>query len=239
MNRILKIVLIVLLALIVVLAGFCLWYANDYYHAEPSVNALLEGNENVSVEKIDNGLFLDGPGNESALIFYPGAQIEYTSYLPLCVDLANSWIDCFLVEMPLNLAFLGSNRVDSIIGKNDYHYEKWYISGYSLGGSMAAEYVKNNLQKVDGLILLASYAGADLGNVSVLSIYGSEDKVLNKVTYGESKGFIDYNLTEYVIGGGNHVQFASYGNQSKDGIVTISPEDQRTQTEDFIIDFID
>ena len=42
---------------------------------------------------------------------------------------------------------------------------------------------------------------------------------------------MDYNLTEYVINGGNHAQFASYGNQAGDGVATISNENQRKQTE--------
>ena len=50
------------------------------------------------------------------------------------------------------------------------------------------------------------------------------------MTYDESKGFIDDNLTEIVIEGGNHAQFASYGIDPKDGKASISPEEQRNQT---------
>lgn len=49
---------------------------------------------------------------------------------------------------------------------------------------------------------------------------------------------MDYNLTEYVIDGGNHAQFGSYGKQSGDGVATISPENQRIQTEMEILEFI-
>ena len=49
---------------------------------------------------------------------------------------------------------------------------------------------------------------------------------------------MDNNLTEYVINGGNHAQFGAYGIQSGDGIATISPENQRDQTEKAILDFI-
>ena len=103
---------------------------------------------------------------------------------------------------------------------------------------MAASYVKNQPNKTDGLILIAAYSADDLGNVPVLSIYGSNDKNLNMVTYDESKGLIDGNLTEYVIDGGNHAQFASYGIDKKDGKATISPEEQRKQTENEILKFI-
>ena len=227
MNKKLKIALYIILALVIIIAGFSIWYLTDYSHADASVNAYLNGTENVSVEKIDNGLFLDGPGNESALIFYPGAKIEYTAYLPLFTELANDGVDCFIVEMPFNLAFFGLDSADSIVSNSNFTYDKWYISGHSLGGVVASYYVKNHSTDYDGLILLASYPAEDLNNVSVLSIYGSNDKVFNKETYDKSKGLMDYNLTEYVINGGNHAQFASYGNQAGDGVATISSENQR------------
>ena len=238
MNKKLKIILGIILALIIVVAGYLVWYANDYAHAESSVNVLLNGTENVTVNRIDNGLFLDGPGNETALIFYPGAKIEYTSYLPMLMDLSNDGVDCFLVEMPLNLAVIGSNSADSIIANSNYTYDKWYISGHSLGGWAAAKYLKNHPNEFNGLILLAAYSDEDLGNTPVLSVYGTKDGNLNKVTYDESKGFIDGNLTEVVIDGGNHAQFASYGIDPKDGKATISPQEQKNQTEKAILDFI-
>ncbi len=238
MNKKLKIALYIILALVIIIAGFSIWYLTDYSHADASVNAYLNGTDNVSVEKIDNGLFLDGPGNESALIFYPGAKIEYTAYLPLFTELANDGVDCFIVEMPFNLAFFGLDSADSIVSNSNFTYDKWYISGHSLGGVVASYYVKNHSTDYDGLILLASYPAEDLNNVSVLSIYGSNDKVFNKETYDKSKGLMDYNLTEYVINGGNHAQFASYGNQAGDGVATISSENQRKQTEKEILEFI-
>ena len=238
MNRKVKIILGLLLVIVLILLGSVLWYANDYSHAEGSATALLNGTENVSVVKINNGLFLDGPGNESAVIFYPGAKIEYTSYLPLLMDLSNEGIDCFLVEMPLNLAILGADSADSIIDNGNYSYDKWYMSGHSLGGWAASSFISGHPNKVDGLILLAAYSQDDLGNLPVLSIYGSNDKNLNKATYDEYRYCIDGNLTEVLIDGGNHCQFASYGIDSKDGKATISPKEQINQTEKAILDFV-
>ena len=238
MNKKIKMALYIVLALIIIMACLSVWYVNDYSHADASVNAYLNGTENVSVEKVENGLLLDGPGNDKALIFYPGAKIEYTSYLPLFMELANDGVDCFIVEMPANLAFLGADSADAIIGDGKFSYDEWYISGHSLGGVAASSYAINHKDKISGLILLASYPVDDLGNMPVLSIYGSNDKTLNKETYDKSKELMDYNLTEYVIDGGNHAQFGSYGNQSGDGVATISPENQRIQTEREILEFI-
>ena len=104
MNKKIKIILIIILALVL---AYSVYYLTDYYHAEKTATDYLNGTDDVNVTKIDNGLFLDGYGNDTALIFYPGAKVEYTSYLPMFVDLASKGIDCYLVEMPFNLAFFG------------------------------------------------------------------------------------------------------------------------------------
>ena len=231
MNKKIKIVIVIILLLIV---GFAIFYISDYYHAEKVAVDSLNGTDNVSVIKTSNGMLLDGPGNDTALIFYPGAKIEYTSYAPLLMNLSSQGIDCYLVEMPFNLAFLGQNSADEIIDSGNYSH--YFISGHSLGGAMAASYV-NGTNKTDGLILFAAYSTSEIEK-PVLSIYGSEDKVLNMDKYNESKGFIDENLTEVEISGANHAQFAYYGNQSGDGVAKISAESQQEECVGEIIDFI-
>ena len=231
MNKKIKIDIVVILILIL---GFALFYINDYYHAEKVAVDSLNSSDNVSVIKTSNGMLLDGPGNDTALIFYPGAKVEYTSYAPLFMNLSSQGVDCYLVEMPFNLAFLGQNSADEII--DDGNYSHYFLSGHSLGGVMAASYV-NNTNKTDGLILFASYSTSEIEK-PVLSIYGSEDKVLNVEEYNESKEFIDDNLTEFEIPGANHAQFGYYGNQSGDGTAKISAESQQGQCVNEIIDFI-
>jgi len=238
MNKKLKIVLYLIVALIIVISVAGIWYLNDSLPADEEAKALLNGSSNVSVIQINDGLFLDGPGNESAVIFYPGAKIEYAAYLPLLMNLSSSGVDCFLVEMPFNMAFFGVDKADGIINNDSYHYDHWYLSGHSLGGAMASNYVHNHLNDVDGLILLASYPTDSLANSSVLSIYGSNDKVLNKESYDDSKKYMPKNFTEYVIKGGNHAQFASYGIQPKDGLANISDYQQKKETISSILDFI-
>ena len=230
MNKKLKIALIIVVALIFAYAVF---YLTEYYPAENSVSDYLNGSENVSVIKSDSGLFLDGPGNETALIFYPGAKVEYTSYLPLLMELSNRGVDCYLVKMPFNLAFFGENIADSIIDEGNY--SRYVLAGHSLGGVVAVSYI-NHTGKGDGLILLSSYPSSKIDK-PLLSIYGSEDKVLNMESYNKSKDFAD-NFTEFIIVGGNHEQFAYYGEQSGDGIATITPEDQQMQTINIILQFI-
>lgn len=237
MNKKIKISLSIIIAIIVLFLIAGLFYVNDYYHAE-SINTYLEGNENVSVIKTNNGLLLDSKGNQDVIIFYPGAKVEYTAYLPLFMNLSNNGIDCFIVEMPFNLAFFASDSANDILNNNSYNYTNWYISGHSLSGVMASSYVHENPDKMNGLILLASYPSEDVNNIPVLSIYGSNDKVLDKIKYDESKKYMSQNLSEYIIQGGNHAQFAYYSNQSGDGLSSISREEQIKESVDEILYFI-
>lgn len=228
-----KIILVIAIILLAALA-YGVYYVNDYYHADDRAQGYMNGTDDVSVIKTDKGLFLDGPGNDSALIFYPGAKVEYISYLPLLCEISGNGTDCFLVEMPFNLALLDKNAADDII--NQYDYKHYFISGHSLGGAMASDYV-NETNNTDGLILLAAYSTKEIDK-PVLSVYGSQDRVLNAEKYNESLPFINENLTEVVIDGANHAQIGSYGSQSGDGIAKISPEQEQDRIAEEIINFI-
>lgn len=228
-----KIVFAVIAIVILAIVAYGIYYVNDYYHADDEAKSLMNGTDEVNVIKTGNGLLLDGPGNDTAMIFYPGAKVEYTSYLPLLSEVSKKNIDCFVVEMPFNLALLNQNAADEII--DDYNYTHYYMSGHSLGGVVASQYV-NSTNKTDGLILFAAYPTSEIQK-PVLSVYGSEDKVLNMEKYTESKSLMD-NLTELIIKGGNHAQIGDYGAQDGDGIAKISPEKQQDKTVSEIIKFI-
>ena len=229
-----KVLVVIAIMIFIAAFAFGLYYVNDYYHADDVAQKYINGTENVSVVEIDNGLLLDGPGNDTALIFYPGAKVEYTSYLPLLTEISSNGTDCFLVEMPFNLALLGKNSADDIIGQ--YAYSHYVMAGHSLGGVMASDYI-NETNNTDALILLAAYSTKSIDK-PVLSIYGSQDKILNMESYRENLPLISGNLTEVIIDGGNHAQIGNYGNQSGDGTAKISPEKEQNKISEEIIRFI-
>lgn len=224
--------------LVFALVVFCVVYVNDYYRAESHVDAYLQSGENVIVTVEDHIVFLDGTGEETALIFYPGAKVEYTAYVPMFYALAEQGIDCFIVKMPGNLAILGMNKAESIM--QEHEYENWYLSGHSLGGAMAANFAADASEKPDGLVLLAAYPTKDLtgSGLSVLSVYGSEDKVLNAKKLEEGRALMPEDYTELCLEGGNHAWFAYYGEQAGDGVATITREEQQTKTIEAILDMI-
>ena len=226
-------------AVVAFLAAFCVYYVNDYYHSEAVVEDYLQGTAQVTVSEINEGLFLDGAGEETAMIFYPGAKVEYTAYVPLLMELAEEGVDCFLVKMPCNLAIFGMNKADDIMVA--YDYENWYMAGHSLGGAMAASYASEHIADLDGIALLAAYPTKSLisEGFEVLSVYGSEDFVLNMEKLEEGREFVPEAYTEICIEGGNHAQFGAYGAQEGDGTATISAEEQWTTTIEEIMKMIE
>lgn len=232
-----KKILIILLALIGAIIGFCIWYVNDYYHVT-NREAALADMDTVTVSATDFGYSFDGPGEDNALIFYPGAKVEDLAYADLLKRIAAEGVDCYLVHMPCNLAFLGMNKANGII--DAYNYVHWYLAGHSLGGAMAANYAADNSDKLDGLIFLAAYSTSDLSNsdLKILSIYGSEDKVVNMEKIEQGRELMPNDYEEFRIDGGNHAGFGDYGEQSGDGSASISGDEQRAQTVTKIIDII-
>ena len=231
--------IVLILAIIV---GACAIYVGDYYHIDGEAIIAhaesCEGYAYISFPNEKTAVFAP-EGATTGIIFYPGGKVEFTAYLPLMAELAEQGILCVLLEMPFNLAVLDMNAADGI--QEQYpEIEDWYIGGHSLGGSMAASYLEKNVDDYEGLILLGSYSTADLSetDLDVLSIYGSEDKVMNREKYDENKSNLPDDFAEVVIDGGCHAYFGMYGAQDGDGIPTISNEDQIRITAENIVELI-
>ena len=209
-------------------------YTSRYYHADATALSALENDAAVTVTQTDYGWLFDGPSESDALIFYPGAKVEETAYAPLMHLLASENMDVLLVKMPFHLAIFGANRANDLIARHDY--ANWYIGGHSLGGAMAANFASKHPEHLTGLILLAAYPTGKIDDtVKVLTIYGSEDGVLNMKKMEEGRKYLPDHAEEYVIEGGNHAQFGNYGEQKGDGIASISHSEQQNLTKEFIL----
>lgn len=239
-NRKLLISITAILATLIILFSVCVVYVSDYYRADTEAIAAFPTADNVSKQILaDNTIVYQPEEVKAGLIFYPGGKVEYIAYGPLMAACASQGILCVLVEMPFNLAVLDVNAAEGI-QEQFPHIEEWYIGGHSLGGSMAASYLSENADSFAGLVLLGSYSTADLSNSSleVLSVYGSEDKVLNYEKYVENKSNLPTDFTEIIIEGGCHAYFGMYGAQEGDGTPTITDIEQIEQTKDAILEFI-
>ena len=220
--------------IILLLAGGFLVYAGIYYHADATALAALNSDDAVSVTPASYGWFFDGPSAEKALIFYPGAKVEETAYAPLLHKLAQEGMDVCLVKMPLRFAFFGADKADAVM--KAYDYEHWYIGGHSLGGAMAAEYAAGHSDQLTGLILFAAFPTKQISDALLeISIYGSEDRVLNMAKIEAGRALAPAEYYEYEIAGGNHAQFGNYGVQKGDGTAGITGPEQQQSAVDFII----
>ena len=92
-----------------------------------------------------------------------------------------------------------------------------------------------------GIVFLGSYPASDLSStdLAALSIYGSQDGVLNRGNYESAYSHLPANASEIIIDGGNHAGFGDYGTQSGDGEATISRGEQQRITADAIATFME
>jgi hypothetical protein len=177
---------------------------------------------------------------DKGLIFYPGGLVEPEAYAVIAQGFADRGYLVVIPKMPLNLAFMGINRADDI--RADFpEIKSWVIGGHSLGGAMAAEYAKNNVDGIEGLVMFAAYPANNEEFVNfpipILTIIGSEDP-------GAPRQEAFYKVigdlgTRVMIEGGNHRQFADYRFQKGDGIATIPAEEQQKQIIAATVQFLD
>lgn len=237
-------VLVVFAALLILAVAGTVLYLADY--SRPAEHALecIEGESGDPAVQVEGG-FAFVPSEEAdcktGVVLYPGGKVAYEAYAPLAQQLAERGITCVVVEMPVNIAFLGIGAAGEAISLFP-EVEGWYVAGHSLGGVAAASYAGEHAESLEGLILLASYSTEDLSasGLDVLSIRGSVDGVLNEEAYWENRPNIDSDrLTEIVIEGGNHSQFGCYGFQDGDNTAGITEEEQLLQTADAIVGMIE
>ena len=142
----------------------------------------------MSVARTDYGWLFDGPGTDAALIFYPGARVEETAYAPLLRRLAEKGTDVCLLRAPLHLAFFDMDRAESV--RREYDYARCYVGGHSLGGACAAICASRHPGDFAGVVLLAAYPTKTLdGDMTELTLYGTEDGVLDRARLEEGRRY--------------------------------------------------
>jgi hypothetical protein len=233
MRRRYKILIAVLITVIVVLSGFIIWAETPPAPMQQAYEALIS-DSNVTVIQNHWIVFEPNAANlTTGFIFYPGGRVNCISYAPYAHAIAAEGYFVVIAPMPLNLAVFGVNIASDIISAYP-NITLWAIGGHSLGGSMAAQYIDYNPNKVEGLALWASYppSGIDLSkfNISVVTIHGTNDGLVSTKQIDDSLNQLPPDATRVEIDGGNHAQFGWYGTQSGDNLATISREQQQILT---------
>lgn len=224
---------IIFLGLIILsIGGFTLW-ASLPYGPLPEALQAMESDSAVTIQ--DEPWLIFRPQNnppQTGLILYPGGRVDPKAYAPLARSIASRGYLAVIVPMPLNLAVFAPGRASEVI-ETFSEIESWAIGGHSLGGVMAANFVKNHPDSVDGLLLLASYPASsdDLSSypLKVTSIYATLDGFTSLEDISASRANLPVSTLWVEIDGGNHSQFGWYGFQKGDNEATISREAQQKQ----------
>ena len=234
-HSLLKIILAIVLVIVAVTGVSFGIYVSDYYHADETALSLLENPGDVSILQDDQGNYtvLPQKAGDTGILFYPGGKVDERAYLPLLKKYAENGITCILVKMPFHLAVFNMNGADGI-QKQYPRITKWYLAGHSLGGAMAAVYIARHVSEYQGLILLGAYSTKDLSDtdLTVVWIDGDQDGVINQKQVLKNQDHYPENTYVFMIAGGNHAQFGSYGVQKGDGQASISAKEQWQETVD-------
>lgn len=236
-NGIAKRLIVLVLVQVLLVTVTILALMVPYYRAGETAQQYLHSGENI--EFTDNEryyAFLNG-SSKTAVIFYPGSSVDEYAYSCLAGSLASDGADVYVIKSPLHFPLLNRKGAEAIL--QETNYENIFIGGHSLGGYVATGYARDCGFGVDGLFVLGAYPSGKIDDrIRYLSIYGSEDGILDRNEYEERRQYWPQDSQERVIDGGNHSYFADYGLQRLDHEALIDQKTQMEITHQQIAEFI-
>ncbi len=202
--------------------------------------SILESNSTIEVI-ISNEYISFEPKSisKSTIFFYPGALVDPFAYAPLCRKLSDNGYKTTIIRMPWRMATKGYNLIKE---KNLLTNKNYTLIGHSQGGKMAGQFVYENPNEIDNLILLGTTHPRDIDlsnlDVNVLKIFGSNDGVASPEKIEKNKSNLPMDTKYYEIEGGNHSQFGYYGHQMGDNKANITREEQTNLIVNKILEFL-
>ncbi|MDO5446126.1 MAG: alpha/beta fold hydrolase [Eubacteriales bacterium] len=242
-SKFLRVILIVIATVVLlsaVIVGMCLFNERP---AVQSVEAYQTAYSDTIIHVEEDGSVEILPRTaedcNTGIIFYVGAQIRPSAYIPLLARLAEQGYSCYIPNLTFNMAALEPKAAEQII-RDHAKTEAWYLAGHSMGGLTASGFADDHPDMVSGLILLAAYTNRDMSSaeIPVLSIFGDTDGVMNKTLYEKRKIWNPADFEEYILAGANHAQYGDYGEQHRDNDAVISADEQQDQTAKIILDWL-
>ena len=214
-----------------------LWLTNSMRTQGVDSALMQSGNMVTVVDGESNLAFL--PGKQVArtgLIFFCGSGVSAVAYAPLLRPIADAGYPVVVVKLPYRFAPLDAHKAEAInravkVIADHPALTSWVISGHSLGGALAARMAKSHHGLIAGLVLVGTTHPKqdDLSflQLPMTKIYATNDGVAPVDKVLSNQGLLPKQTNWVKIVGGNHSQFAHYGQQLFDGDATVDREVQQ------------
>ena len=201
--------------------------------ARPAAGAGMGGPEDVGGRDARTKVTRAPRDGEPAVgvVVQPGARVDPRAYARLWERVSAEGYLVVIVKQPLNIGFLALGAPGGILDDHP-EIERWALSGHSLGGVAASEYVADDPDRVDALVLHASYplgSLADRDDLVAASISGSEDGLSTPEDLEASRADLPADTVFTEVEGAVHAFFGDYGEQPGDGTAAIDREDAQEQ----------
>lgn len=201
--------------------------------ALPEAESALVSDESVAVELEPWITLTPSERARTGFILYPGARVDPAAYAPSARAIADQGYLTVIVPMPFGIAALGADKATDVMEAFP-EVERWVVGGHSIGGAMAMQYTDDNVDRVAGVALWGAYPSPDddISTEPVLgvSVYASEDGLSTVEEIEDTAQYLPQGTDFVLIEGGNHTNFGLYETQDGDGVATIPPAEQQSQT---------
>lgn len=202
--------------------------------------ASLESDQACTVTTTNLSLsFVPPLKKEVGVLIHPGAFVDGRAYGPLARSLCESGLRVEILIYEDGLATSTPLLGEALLKASK---SRWFVLGHSLGGRAATALAFSEQSRVDGIILLASYAPEEYSlknlKLSLLSIYADQDGLIPPGELLAKSKNKPKNHKFVAIKGGNHANFGSYGKQDGDKDALITRERQQQLVKSEILKFV-
>lgn len=201
----------ILIAIILVFTMF-LFHINKTYKLKAYTQNLIKSDLEINIiyDKDDNLVLRPyNTSKKESIIIYPSSGIEPKGYIGLGRKLAARGYKVVIAKIPMNYPFFSFDKANKIISANSKD-EKWYLVSHNTSGEVAAKVAAGN-KKIVGVVFMGTYPLNDelkLINEPVLTIWGTNDGVLDFSKFSTYKSNLPASAEFMEIVGGNNTNFA-------------------------------
>jgi pimeloyl-ACP methyl ester carboxylesterase len=157
----------------------------------------------------------------TALILYPGGNVDVRAYAPLARDIAAAGYLVALIQAPNCMG--GTERADYIISAHP-EINTWSVGGHSFGGVVAASYIMNkngtflNSTKINGLVLWDTIPPGSMLSygINAISIYRTLNNEPQNPDIDATRSQLPDDTIWVGVEGAIHEYFGWYGDHATD-----------------------